>query len=119
MPRRFLVLFCLATMAYAKTPRPLTSSIIPAPDHKDINLRKYRGKIVLAIVFSPECQDCMKVMGAMNKIQSDYGPRGFQAVAAIAQSNAAAAVDPYVDRYRPNFPVGYLDKDPLVKFADI
>jgi hypothetical protein len=119
MLRRCLILICVLSLAFAKTPRPLPNITIQTPDRKGIDLKKFKGKVVLLVMFATSCDECVGVIGLMAKLQKDYAARGFQAVAAAVDDNAVYSMIPFVQRYRPPFPVGYLEKDALIKMADI
>jgi hypothetical protein len=54
-----------------------------------------------------------------SKLESDYGSRGFQVVGVAVDDKAPYLVTPYIQRYRPNFPVGYLTTADLIKFMDL
>ncbi len=119
MFKRSLAFLCVAAAAYGIVPRPLADIQIPTPDSKKINLRQYRGKVVLIALISTTCGDCIKSVGMLNSLQQDFGKRGFQVVAAAIEDNAAYAIGSFVARYRPSFPVGYLDRETAIKFLDI
>src|SRR5438445_9443144 len=119
MFKRSLAFLCVAAVAYAIVPRPLGDIQIPTPDSKQINLRQYRGKVMLIALISTSCGDCIKSIGMLNSLQQDFGKRGFQVVAAAIEDNAAYAIGSFVARYRPSFPVGYLDREAAIKFLDI
>ena len=118
MLQRFLVLLCLATLTFAKTPRPLADVPIRTPDQKKINLKQYRGKVVVLIIFSTACEDCLKTITLFSKFQKDYAAQGLQTVAAAVNQNASYLVEPFVNRYRPTFPIGFLEEEPTMKIAD-
>jgi peroxiredoxin len=113
-----LVLVCGVTFAFAKTPRPLADVPIRTPDQKKINLKQYRGKVVVLIIFSTACDDCVKTITLFSKFQKDYSSQGLQTVAAAVNQNAAYLVEPFINRYRPTFPIGYLDEEATMKIAD-
>lgn len=119
MLRRFLVFLCLLAVAEAKTPRPLADVPIQTPNRKKISLKQYRGKEIVVVLFSTACDDCLKTITVMNRIQNDYGPKGLQVVGAAIDDNAAFAIAPWVQRYRPVFPCGFLDKDAAIKIGDM
>jgi peroxiredoxin len=119
MLRRCLLLICVLSIAFARTPRPVANIPIQTPDRKNIDLKKYRGKVVLLVLFATSCDECVGVVNLMAKLQNDYAARGFQAVGAAVDDNAAYSVAPFIERYRPPFPVGFLEKDALIKIADI
>lgn len=117
--RSLLAILCLSVIAYAKLPRPLANIPIQTPDRKSIDLKKYRGKVVMVVLFLTDCPDCIDMVNYAQKLETAYGARGFQVVGAAIDDNAAYQVTPFIQRYRPNFPIGFLDKDDLIKFADI
>ncbi len=114
-----LVALCLSTAAYAKLPRPLANVSIETPDKKNISIKKLRGKVVMVVLFLTDCEDCIDMINFASKLQDKYGSRGFQVVGAALGDHAPYLVTPFIQRYRPNFPVGFLSKDELLKFADL
>ncbi|HTS78941.1 MAG TPA: TlpA disulfide reductase family protein [Bryobacteraceae bacterium] len=117
--RRLLALLCLATIAWAKLPRQLANVPIETPDHRNIDLRKFRGKIVMVVLFLTDCDDCVDMINFASKLETQYASRGFQVVGAALNDAAPYEVAPFVQRYRPTFPIGFLRKDGLIKFADL
>lgn len=109
----------LAGALAAKTPRPAVSVPISGSDGKPIDLRKFRGRTVLLMIFSTECSDCIKMIDVVNKLQKDLGPKGLQVIGAAGDANAKFLLGPFVQRYRPTFPVGYIEKDAIIKVAEI
>ena len=119
MHRRVLLFFCLLGLIWAKTPRPLVEVPIHAVNGQKINLKQYHAKAVLFVVFSTNCADCLQTIQLMSKMQKDYGPYGFQAVAAAGDEGAKFQLPVFLERYRPSFPVGYLSQDEIIKLCDI
>jgi peroxiredoxin len=120
MLKKLLVLTLLAAATLlARVPRPASATPIPLPSGKKIRLQQYAGKVVLFVIFSTECKDCVAALDVVNRVQKEFGPRGFQAVAAAGDDNAAYLVDPFSQRYKLTFPVGYVNKDEMIKLADI
>jgi hypothetical protein len=103
----------------AQPSRSLPFVNIKTPDTKGINLAKYRGKELIIVVFSTECQDCLRTVGFLAKIQKDYGAQGLQVVGAAANQNAPYTLTGWADRNKPGFPVGFLDQPSLIKLAAI
>src|ERR1700722_16137473 len=116
---RLLALVCLVSVTQAATPRPLADVPIRTPDFKTISIKQYRGKVVLLVLISTTCGDCAASVPIFNQLQTDFGPRGFQVVAAAFDDNAANQVLAFAARYRPNFPLGFLDQQSAIKIADI
>jgi thiol-disulfide isomerase/thioredoxin len=120
MFKKILVLALLvAAAAYAREPRPLADVPVPVPAGKKIRIQQYAGKVVLLVIFSTECKDCIAAMDLVNRVQKEYGAKGFQAIGAAGDDNAQYIVEPFVQRYKITFPVGYVNKDEMIKLADI
>ncbi len=120
MLRKIFLAFLLAATIYAQAPRgrPLALTAIPTPNSK-ITLSQYRGKVMVIAIFSTTCDDCIKSIDMLSKVQKDLGPKVFQAVAAAGDENAAYLVGPFAQRYKPSFPIGYLTKDEIIKLAAV
>ena len=103
----------------AKTPRTLATVPIVGSDGKPINLRHYRGRTVILMIFSTACGDCIRMIGMMNDLQQELGPKGLQVIGAAGDPVAQYTLAPFVQRYRPSFPIGYIDKDAIIKVADV
>ena len=104
---------------FAATPRPLADMAIPVPAGKAISLKAYRGKVLLVAMISTDCKACIASVEILNRAQKDFGPQGFQVVAAAGDQNAQYMLEPFVQRYRPIFPMGYLDVDQMTRLGDI
>jgi thiol-disulfide isomerase/thioredoxin len=103
----------------AQPSRRLPNVQIKTPDAKGINLSKYRGKEIIIVLFSTECEDCLRTIAIVDKIQKDYGPRGLQVIGAAVNEGAPYSVAGWVQRYRPTFPIGFLDTPGLIKLAAV
>lgn len=120
MPKLFIAALLMSlTVAQAKEPRPASPTPIPLPDGKKINLQQYKGKVVLFVIFSLTCPDCIENLQMINRIQKQYGPQGFQAIGGAGDDNAQNQIAPFVARYKISFPIGYLNKDQMIALADI
>ena len=119
MFKRFLALFCVAALAFARTPRPIADLPIPAPGGKQIQLKQYRGKVVLLALITTTCAECIKSVEIFNRLQKEFGPQGFQMVAAAVNLSAKTDVAPFAERYKVGFPMGYLDHAEFNKIADV
>lgn len=116
---RLLLFFCVLNLIWAKTPRPLADIPIQTLNGQKIHLKQYHAKVVLMVVFSTTCNDCIQAIQLMSKLQKDYGPYGFQAVAAAGDDSAKFQLGLFLERYRPSFPVGYLDQESIMKLCDV
>jgi peroxiredoxin len=116
---RVLTILLALALAQAGEPRPASQVSIPLPDGKKINLQQYRGKVVLFVIFSLTCPDCIENLQMINKVQKDFGPQGFQAIGGAGDDNAQHQIGPFTQRYKINFPIGYLTKEQMIALADI
>jgi hypothetical protein len=107
-----------AAAVFAVTPRPMADLPIPMVNSKPLDLKQFRGKWVLMAVISQECPACIASIDILNRAQKDFGPRGLQVVAAIGDPNAQYSLVPFAQRYRPIFPLGYVNQDQIVRLGD-
>jgi peroxiredoxin len=110
---------CLLSPVVAKTPRPLADVPIQTVSGRKINIKQYHAKVVLLVIFSMNCADCIQTLQLMNKLQADYAPYGFQALAASGDDTAKMQLGLFLERYRPAFPVGYLNQEEIIKLCDV
>jgi thiol-disulfide isomerase/thioredoxin len=107
-----------AAAVFAVTPRPIADMPIPMVNTKALDLKQYRGKVVLMAIISQECPACVASIEILNRAQKNYGPRGFQVVAAVGDPNAQYLLVSFAQRYRPIFPLGYVNQDQIVRLGD-
>ena len=107
-----------AAAVFAVTPRPMADLPIPMVNSKPLDLKQFRGKWVLMAVISQECPACIASIEILNRAQKDFGPRGLQVVGAVGDPNAQYSMGPFVQRYRPIFPLGYVNQDQIVRLGD-
>jgi thiol-disulfide isomerase/thioredoxin len=112
------VLLCL-TLASAKVPRPVGAVPIHLENNKKLLLSQYKGKVVLFAIMATSCDHCIASMEMLNKFQKEMGPQGLQVVEAIGDEKAPYLLVPFIQRYKPAYPVGYLDKDEIQKIGDV
>ena len=120
--RRILLTFgllCPLILLQAREPRPASQVAIPLTGGKRITLQQYKGKVVLLVIFSTACADCIEALQMINKVQKDLGPKGFQAIGGAGDDNAQYQIAGLVQRYKLTFPIGYVNKDQMIALADI
>lgn len=88
-------------------------------DDKKIDLKQYRGKALVLVMISTSCEHCITAVRYLTSLQQQYGPQGLQVVGLAGDPNAPDAVPAFVEQYHPNFPFGYLQKDPFLKLAHL
>ena len=121
MLRRALLLLALIPAARAglMPGRPLADVPIHMDGGKTLNLRDYRGKALLVAMISTTCSHCIEVTALLDKFQKEGAAHGFQVVEVAGDEGGLGAVRPFVSRYRPSFPVGYLDRGEFIKLANL
>jgi thiol-disulfide isomerase/thioredoxin len=109
----------LGAIAFAAAPIPR-----PAPQLEIVDsagkhlLAGYKGKVVVVQFLLTTCQHCQAYSQLLNKIQAEYGPRGFQALGAAHEATPETARD-YGAQFAPGFPVGPLAREPLLSFMGL
>ena len=117
--RRLVVFVCLlAVSCYGKTPRKAADVPVKLSDGKTIHLTQYRGKVVMVVMFLTTCPECVETIKFLGRLQTQLDPKYFQPIA-ISLDPDPKVVAPFVQRYRPTFPVGHLDKDAAIKLGDM
>ena len=120
MSRKVLLLLLTACLAFAvKTPRPLADVPISLVNGGRIDLKHYRGKVMLIALISTTCPDCITSVDLLNKMQKEFGPRGFVPIAVAVGLDAEKNTKGFIERYRPEFPMGYVLEDPFRQLADL
>jgi hypothetical protein len=118
--RKLIVFLTMALVAFAtQVPRSVADvTIDPPPGGKPIRVKDYRGKTVLIAILNTECSTCAASVEILNGIQRDYGRRGVQVLAAAVNEGAISLIGPFIQRYRPTFPMGVLSRDATRRLAD-
>lgn len=119
--RRVLLFLALIPSAYAalQSGFPLPDVPISLDGAKKLNLRQYRGKVLVVAMISTTCKHCVEVVNILNRFQREGAAHGVQVVAVAGDDFGLPAVRSFVARYRPAFPVGYLDKEGFIKLANL
>ncbi len=123
MTTRKLISMALAFLLAASTlgitsssvPRISPEFIINQPSGRTTLLSSYRGKVVMLEFLFLRSEKCLNLARTMNKLNEEFGTRGFQPVAIAfpaPQSDANAGLVGYMANYfKLTYPVGYADKD--------
>ena len=88
-------------------------------DGKTLDLKKYRGKVLAVLMVSTTCRDCAGAVDFFGKVQKEFQARGFQVIGVALGPDAPQNVGPFIDRYQPAFPMGYLDEQAARKLGDM
>jgi peroxiredoxin len=109
MRKFFVAAVCLLAIAAsaAVLPRKATDLQIQLNGAKPIELSQYRGKPVVLAFILTTCPHCQYTTGLLVKLQTEFVAKGLQVVACAVNDGAAAEVPNFIQRFHPNFPVGY------------
>lgn len=116
--RTLLLLGVSATLGAAPVPRPATEFSIRLPSGKDVSLSAYLGKVVVLLMVSTDCPHCQSTVRFLDSLVKRLGPRGYQPLAAAYNQNANALIQPFIEKTRATFPVGYADRAAVLAFLD-
>lgn len=78
-------------------------------DHRKLDLRSYRGKVVLLDFWATWCSSCQLEMRQFTAWQNQYGPRGLQIIGLSMDDDPALALKFY-KKLRLNYPVAMGDE---------
>lgn len=81
-------------------------------------LSQYRGKVVALEFIFTTCPHCQHASILMNKLQQDYGSRGFQALDVAINENADLLVGNFARDFQTSFPVGWTTRDQFLTFMN-
>jgi peroxiredoxin len=91
----------------AEVPRPSPDFAIDTADGQQIQVSQYKGKVCALAFILTTCPHCQKTVGFLSTLQSEYGPRGFQALASAIDDMGKMNVPDFIKRFQPPFPVGF------------
>ena len=112
-----LVLLLTGLAAYAQqVPRPAGEFAIKMPNGQITLLSQYAGKVVVLAFISTTCPHCQHTTQILSALNSEYGPRGVQFLAAAFNPDAAVLVPGFIAQFKPNFPVGSADRESVLEY---
>jgi thiol-disulfide isomerase/thioredoxin len=113
-----LVPFLLTGLAAfaQQVPRPAGEFAIKMPNGQVTLLSQYAGKVVVLAFISTTCPHCQHTTQLLSGLQSEYGPRGVQFLAAAFNPEAQQLVPGFIAQFKPTFPVGSADRDSVLEY---
>jgi thiol-disulfide isomerase/thioredoxin len=99
-----------------QVPRPAGEFAINMPNGQVTLLSQYAGKVVVLAFISTTCPHCQHTTQLLSTIQGEYASRGVQVLAAAFNPNAAQLVPGFIAQFKPAFPVGYSERDPVLEY---
>jgi thiol-disulfide isomerase/thioredoxin len=119
--KRILSLLLLASAAgfAQKTPRPAPELTIQMPKASPVLLSQYKGKVIVLEFLFTTCPHCQHAAQLMSRLQTEYGPKGFQAVGAAFNEMANMMVSDFVRDFHVNYPVGFVPRETVYSFLQV
>ncbi len=81
-----------------------------------IDLAQHRGKVVALEFLITTCPHCQKCSQVLQKMQDEYGSKGFQALGVATNEMAHMLVPDYVKNFALRFPVGFAPREQAHEF---
>ena len=103
----------------ATVPRQAPEFTVHLPSGSPILLSQYRGKVVVIEFLYTTCSHCQNASRIMSRLQTEYGPKGFQAVGVAFNEMAHMLVPDFVRDFNVNYPVGYSPREPIASFLQV
>jgi len=115
-----MALWLLATtLPAADVPRPAPAASFRTPTGATVNLADYKGKVVALEFLITTCPACQRCSGLLQKMQTEFGSRGFQAIGVATNDMAHMLVPDYVKQLGLSYPVAYAPREKAHEFLQI
>jgi len=105
-----------SVFAASPVPRPAPNMDMVDPSGSHIVLVNYRGKVVVVQFLLTTCPHCQAFSGVLNRLQAEYGPKGFQAIGGGFDPATKQMAKDYHDKYAQAFPVGVAPRELVLTF---
>jgi thiol-disulfide isomerase/thioredoxin len=105
--------------AAPQVPRPSPEFAINLTSGGQVLLSHYKGKVVALVFILTTCPHCQSTTLLLNKLQREYGPRGFQVLETAFNDMAGMLVPDFAARFKPEFPLGYNNRDSVMEYLQL
>jgi len=112
-------MIAFSVFAQPAMPRKAPELTIVEPSGKQTLLSSYRGKVIALAFIYTTCPHCQAECGVLTKLNTELGPKGFQALAVAFNENAGMLVDAFTKNFHTNFPVGYAARQTVVDYLQL
>ena len=106
-----ILLFVWIANSFQAAPAPLSLLHMPAPtfirsdlNGNRVNLRAYRGKVILLNFWATWCIPCRQELPRFAEWQKQYGPEGLQVIA-VSMDDTPNPVRAVVRKLEPDYPI--------------
>ena len=93
MKLAWLLMAAGAGWAQVNVPRPAPEFLIQEPSGRTTKLSSYRGDVVLLAFIVTSCSHCQAASKEFEKLQAEFGRRGFHAAEAAFDQAVAEVAD--------------------------
>ena len=96
-----------------RRPLPAPEFSLTSPVGTPVNLRQFRGKVVLLNFWATWCLPCVREMPSMEALYQKFKEKDFVVLAVSLDEKGAAVVKPFLEKYKLTFSIA-LDQDSAV-----
>src|ERR1700676_686236 len=114
-----LSIFPATLPAEAPVPRPAKEFVFSDQNGKKIALSGFKGKVVVVQFLSTTCSHCQAFSQMLTRLQSEYGPKGFQAIGVAFNEATAGMVKSYVEDHHIGIPVGFAPREAVLGYLGV
>ncbi len=108
-----------AALAVVKPPVPAKEFVLPLRDGRQLKLSSFKGKVVALEFLLTTCPACQSTGRLLDRLQKEYGPRGFQALGCAVDAKAAEGMQNYLLQSGAKFPIGIRKEDDFRAFMEL
>jgi len=102
--------------AAAPVPRKAPELAVMLNSREQLLLSSFRGKLVALEFVLTTCPHCQRSAGIIERMYKEFGPHGFQPIAAAINDNAQALVPEFIIKLGLTYPVGVTPRDMAYDF---
>ncbi len=89
------------------------------PDNVTVDIRDFRGKVVLINFWATWCGPCIKEIPSLAGLQDEFATQGFSVIGVSVDMGGASIVDKMMKRAGVNYPVVIGDRKLSMKFGGV
>ncbi len=85
--------------------RPAPELSAKLPDGQKLRLAQHGGKVVALSFIYTTCDHCQRASQTLNKLQKEYGPRGFQSLGVAFNEDAGKLLPGFLKQFGIEYPI--------------
>jgi thiol-disulfide isomerase/thioredoxin len=106
----------LGVLEAQQIPRPAEFEITTSAG--PLKLSQYKGKTVVFALIRSSCSHCQEVTQLLRSLQQEFGGK-VQMLACDFVEDGPVVVPPFIERFKPGFPVGWTSIEKAFKFLQL